>query len=66
MSPRTKNIIKGIGSVMEICPPSRFVGALPFYTPPEADLKNLRSDVEKIAKDFHWAMETVGGQKDKK
>ncbi len=64
MSPRTKNIIKGIGSVLEIYPPTRLAVTSTSYTPPDADLKNLRSDVERIGKDFHRAMETVGGQKD--
>jgi hypothetical protein len=50
---------------MEIYPPSRLTAPSPSYTPPDADLKNLRSDVERIGKDFHRAMETVGGQKDK-
>jgi len=65
MSPRIKNILRGIGSVMEIYPPSRLITASSPYTPPDADLRNLRSDIEKIGKDFHIAMETVGGQKDK-
>ena len=65
MSPRTKNTLRGIGSIMEIYPPSRLTAASPSYTPPDADLRNLRSDVERIGKDFHRVMETVGGQKDK-
>jgi hypothetical protein len=64
MSRRSKNIIRGIGSVLEICPPVRLSAPSTSYTLPDADLKNMRSDVEKIGKDFHRAMETVGGKKD--
>lgn len=67
MSPRTKNILKGIGSVLEICPPSRLTVTSPSYMPPDTDMSNLRSDMEKIGRDFHRAMESVtSGQKDKK
>lgn len=67
ISPRTKNIINGIGSVLEIYPPSRLTVMSPSYTPPDIDIRNLQSDMEKIGRDFHQAIESAtSGQKDKK
>jgi len=67
MSPRIKNILKGVGSVLEIYPPSILtVTSLP-YTPPDTDTRNLWSDMEKIGRDFHQAMESAtSGKKNKK
>jgi len=67
MLPCIKNILKGMGSILEIYPLSKYTAAFPSYTSPNNDLKNQLSDMEKIGKDFHKAMDfTTSGQKDKK
>jgi len=59
-----RNVWTGLGSIVDICPQARPVSPYAPYTGPKADLENLSSDMKKIGKDFHLAMETIGGQQD--
>jgi len=59
MTKRLINIAKGVGSIMDICPPRRLKAAQPIYTPPAKDVENLRSDWENVGKDLSRAMPLV-------
>lgn len=62
MANRLKNILKGMGSVLEICPASDYS-----FSNDKTDAEKLNGDWQKIGLDFQKSFHSVvHGQKDKK